>query len=204
MSEVKRYEFGVEIEGCYAQYHGEESADGEYVEFAVFDRVTAERDAALGREAALIDQLDAALRQVKANWDYAEDKQQRLTAADEKNDTLSTAYVSAGEREHLLRLRVADLEGLLQMFIENTDDKDVIELAEHALKPAEPPLPEGWYGVDCEENNREPGITVRFGSGTEISSYGKCSRYLPYKMGVEIHCGASVNGVIYYCAGCKP
>ena len=60
-----------------------------------------------------------------------------LTAADEKNDTLSTAYVSAGEREHLLRLRVADLEGLLQMFIENTDDKDVIELAQHALKPAE-------------------------------------------------------------------
>jgi len=47
------------------------------------------------------------------------------------------------------------------------------DILDAALKPAEPPLPEGWYGVDCEENNREPGITVRFGSGTEISSYGK-------------------------------
>ena len=82
-----------------------------------------------------------------------------LTAADEKNDTLSTAYVSAGEREHLLRLRVADLEGLLQMFIENTDDKDVIELAQHALKPAEPAKDEhactgcgskGWT-ANCKE-----------------------------------------------------
>ena len=82
-----------------------------------------------------------------------------LTTADEKNDTLSTAYVSAGEREHLLRLRVADLEGLLQMFIENTDDKDVIELAQHALKPAEPAKDEhactgcgskGWT-ANCKE-----------------------------------------------------
>ena len=80
-----------------------------YVREEDFDRVTAERDAL----------------------------QALLTAADEKNDTLSTAYLSAGVREHLLRLRVADLEGLLQMFIENTDDKDVIELAQHALKPAE-------------------------------------------------------------------
>lgn len=33
--------------------------------------------------------------------------------------------------------RVDLLEGLLQMFIENTDDRDVIELSQHALKPAE-------------------------------------------------------------------
>ncbi|QLG93741.1 hypothetical protein HZF02_18065 [Pseudomonas yamanorum] len=39
--------------------------------------------------------------------------QQRLTAADEANDMLSTAYVRAGEREHELRLRVDLLEGLL-------------------------------------------------------------------------------------------
>ncbi|MBP6954500.1 MAG: hypothetical protein KBC45_08765 [Pseudomonas sp.] len=106
-------------------------AAGEYVYANDFDRVTAERDSL----------------------------QQRLTAADEKNDTLSTAYVSAGEREHLLRLRVADLEGLLQMFIENTDDKDVIELAQHALKPAEPAKDEhactgcgskGWT-ANCKE-----------------------------------------------------
>lgn len=33
-----------------------------------------------------------------------------LTAADEKNDTLSVAYLRAGEREHELRLRVDRLE----------------------------------------------------------------------------------------------
>ena len=33
------------------------------------------------REAALTDYLDAALKQVKENWDYAQDKQQRLTIA---------------------------------------------------------------------------------------------------------------------------
>lgn len=39
-------------------------------------------NAALDREAALAGHLDAALRQVKANWDYAQDKQQRLTVAE--------------------------------------------------------------------------------------------------------------------------
>ena len=171
MSEVKRYDFGVEAEGCYAQYEGEESAGGEYVKFEDFDRVTADRDAL----------------------------QALLTAADERADVLETA-----------------LAGMLFAFDDGVGrdwSEDLLDFARKLttakefntpLKPAEPPLPEGWYGVDCEENNREPGITVLFGSGTEISSYGKCSRYLPYKKGVEIHCGASVNGVIYYCAGCKP
>lgn len=58
MSEVQRYNFGIEIEGCYSQYAGEEAPQGEYVKFTDFDRVTAERDAL----------------------------QQRLTAADERND----------------------------------------------------------------------------------------------------------------------
>lgn len=57
--------------------------------FEAIDRVTAERDAL----------------------------QQRLTAADEKNDTLSVAYLRAGEREHELRLRVGLLEGLLQRVV---------------------------------------------------------------------------------------
>lgn len=77
-----------------------------------------------------------------------------LTAADEKNDKLSTAYVSAGEREHKLRLRVNALEGLLQMFIENTDDKDVIELAQHALKPAE------GGGSTCNQIREETGLPI--------------------------------------------
>ena len=41
-------------------------------------------NAALDREAALAGHLDAAMRQVKANWDYAQDKQQRLTVAEQR------------------------------------------------------------------------------------------------------------------------
>lgn len=41
-------------------------------------------NAALDREAELAGHLDAALRQVKANWDYAQDKQQRLTVAEQR------------------------------------------------------------------------------------------------------------------------
>ena len=48
-------------------------------------RVYAEAyEESLAREAALTDHLDAALRQVKANWDYAQDKQQRLTATEQR------------------------------------------------------------------------------------------------------------------------
>ncbi|WP_044271197.1 hypothetical protein [Pseudomonas fluorescens] len=125
MSEVKRY---------YVHWNDQryvaDPKNGNLVMVEDFDRVTADRDA-----------LRNEVGQVKGEYDRAVNKvdalQALLTAADEKNDTLSTAYVSAGEREHLLRLRVADLEGLLQMFIENTYDKDVIELAQHALKSAE-------------------------------------------------------------------
>ena len=178
------------------------------------DRVTAERDAALGREAALIDQLDAALRQVKANWDYAQDKQQRLTAADERADVLESVSVKQAALLDELGIPLDEVDDLFGETLKNSkryeylrsvmavenfpaphpawsepsevESKRIDDLCDAALKPAEPPLPEGWYGVDCEENNREPGITVRFGSGTEISSYGKCSRYLPYKMVTEI------------------
>ena len=33
--------------------------------------------------------------------------------------------------------RIGELEGLLQMFVGNSDDKDVVELSEHALKLVE-------------------------------------------------------------------
>ena len=139
------------------------------------------------------------------------------------------------ERDAALE-RVTELEGLLRTW-RNGCDMTVEawgvrrDKTDAALKPAEPPLPEGWYGVDCEENNREPGITVRFypavqlGSGFDIYSYG-CAEGVPRPMtfismsdhkcpnksyavkeitrGTKSPCGILVNGVIYYCEGCKP
>lgn len=141
MSEVTRHLAGDIYEGAEVVYATD------------FDRVTAERDA-----------LRNEVGQIKGEYDRAVNKvdalQALLTAADEKNDTLSTAYVSAGEREHEMRLRVADLEGLLQMFIENTDDKDVIELAQHALHPAD-----GSKPSTCTWS--EVGFSWRTGCGKE-------------------------------------
>ena len=57
------------------------------------DQRKVDRDAALDREAALDGYLDAALRQAKANWDYAQDKQQLLSVAEHR----------AGKMEELLR-----------------------------------------------------------------------------------------------------
>ncbi|MBS6081870.1 MAG: hypothetical protein KIC49_11710 [Pseudomonas fluorescens] len=89
---------------------------------------------------------DAAIRD-KRLMDKIDALQALLTAADEKNDTLSTAYVSAGEREHLLRLRVDVLEGLLRRVVESSvlsfeqDAPEALESLEAdicaALKPAE-------------------------------------------------------------------
>ena len=131
MSEVKRYDMDGFMGGLVAH------PDGAWYHMDDYDRVAAERDALLRREVLAKEQIDEHLSVVRDQRTKIDALQALLTAADEKNDTLSTAYLSAGVREHLLRLRVADLEGLLQMFIENTDDKDVIELAQHALKPAE-------------------------------------------------------------------
>lgn len=58
------------------RYAGGKEHDVKYVSEVAYD-------AALSREAALIGHLDAALRQVKANWDYANDNQQRLTVTKE-------------------------------------------------------------------------------------------------------------------------
>lgn len=56
------------------------------------DRVTAERDAALGREAALREELDASKRGLtvlaELDSETIESMQQRLTAADERVDVL--------------------------------------------------------------------------------------------------------------------
>lgn len=66
-----------------------ESADRQHLRAVNAER---ERDAALAREAALDDHVDAALRQVKANWDYAQDKQQRLTVAEQRAEMLEREF----------------------------------------------------------------------------------------------------------------
>lgn len=77
-------------------------------------------NAALDREAALAGHLDAALRQVKANWDYAQDKQQRLTVAEQLL------------RETLPHLRFC--KGMGRKFAEKLDGLDL--RIEAALKSA--------------------------------------------------------------------
>lgn len=52
-------------------------------------------------------------------------------------DALKAERDALQQRMTAAEKRVGDLEGLLQMFVENSDDKDVVELSEHALKPAE-------------------------------------------------------------------
>src|SRR5450830_1179682 len=64
------------------------------------------------------------------------DLQQRLTAADEANDKLSTAYVAAGEREHELRLRVDVLEGLLRDINDAPGGSQFKKHIDTALNPA--------------------------------------------------------------------
>ena len=54
-------------------------------------------DAALDREASLDGHLDAALRQAKANWDYAQDKKQRLTVAEQRAYDMIHALTIADE-----------------------------------------------------------------------------------------------------------
>ena len=87
MSEVIRYLAshtpyeGLDLNGQCARH------DGDYfVSASDFDRVTAERDAALGREAA-ITRRESLFKEKLADCESAlVDAQQRLTAADELND----------------------------------------------------------------------------------------------------------------------
>lgn len=95
MSEVKRYYIGV--------YGGEAQArvclqgikglirDSEGKHFTLaddFDRVTAERDAALGREAALREELAKAKKETIYKHAALVSKAKALTAADERADVL--------------------------------------------------------------------------------------------------------------------
>ena len=92
MSEVKQYDI--------AAYNGgmDEIVDGNCVLFSDFDRVTAERDAALRQVETITADRDAE-KQMKAKARIqrdvqtakATDLQNRLTAADERADTAITA-----------------------------------------------------------------------------------------------------------------
>lgn len=99
-----------------------------------YEDVVAERDAALAREAALDDHLDAALRQVKANWDYAQDKQQRLTVAEQRAAVMEKA-LSRIAREHDCGCSPCTGSCTSQVALEITVDA-MRDIAIAALKPA--------------------------------------------------------------------
>lgn len=91
MSEVKRYTF--------------KGAAGYYVYAGDFDRVTAERDAALGREAALLLQCGGMQMTI-------DELQQRLTAADERADVLEGLV---GEVLDAIGREPLDLDAVLRL-----------------------------------------------------------------------------------------
>ena len=83
MSEVKRYTF--------------KGAAGYYVYSKDFDRVTAERDAALGREKECQRQLGERWKDIEALRNTVESQSDRLTAADERADVLKGLLANAYE-----------------------------------------------------------------------------------------------------------
>lgn len=114
MSEVKRFGFGLDGPGF------RQCSDGCYVLISDFDRVTAERDAALGREADLVERLTELRAELKtqtlradAAVGDANEAEQRLTAADELIDSTKAELAWQESDNAELRNRVAVLEGLL-------------------------------------------------------------------------------------------
>lgn len=139
MSDVKRYDFGIDIEGCYSQYAGEESPQGEYVKFTDFDRVTAERDAALEELCARAGTIGRLTGERAA-------LQQRLTAAAEQDDRNNRVLKIAADEVLSLEKRVGVLEGLLRDVSESVTGRqgtfaripaDWFDRRDAALKPAE-------------------------------------------------------------------
>lgn len=51
-------------------------------------------------------------------------------------DVCAGQIAALQQRLTVAEQRASELEQLLQMFIDNSDDKDVVELSEYALKPA--------------------------------------------------------------------
>ncbi len=145
MSEVKRYaRMGDLVEstpGLLKLY----PAMTVYVLGYDFDRVTAERDAALGREAALREELKTSRAAFKEELDgvkytrrrFRQERdqlQQRLTAADERADALEGLLREIRQSCELSKLRDAQIDA--------------------ALKPAEAHcnIPACDYQIDMDQN----------------------------------------------------
>lgn len=133
MSEVERYW----IDPSRLVQKGWHQDDTCVVKDWAYDRVTAERDAALGRE-------KECQRQLGERWKDIEALQSSLDSADASSQTLHEVIARIrSERDALQVLLTAADERddqrkeLLQMFIDNSGDKDVVELCMHALNTAE-------------------------------------------------------------------
>lgn len=81
------------------------------------------------REAALREEIEMA-KQVQETTDAI------VTMVDGQRDHWIEKCGLLKQRLTVAEQRIGELEGLLQMFVDNSDDKDVVELSEHALKPA--------------------------------------------------------------------
>lgn len=131
MSEVKRY-----YVGKYGLVEGEALGRLSVVLAADFDRVTDERDAALGREAVLREELKSSRFETRVengalimmtekandlNTDLAlaeddlEECQKRLTAADERADRLESGIKWEAERNALLMASLTEAEDILSV-----------------------------------------------------------------------------------------
>lgn len=135
MSEVKRYDMDNFRGGLVVH------PDGDWYRKYDFDRVTAERDAALVSE-------QVSIGAVAHNQLVIKELQHRLTAADERADHDARVSAIAVEDVLLLQKRADVLEGLLRRVVESSvlsfeqDAPEALESLETdicaALKPAEP------------------------------------------------------------------
>jgi hypothetical protein len=123
MSEVKRFQI------CGGDWEGKPHEKGEWVLALDFDRVTAERDAALGREDMLREEVERQNDIAHAEKVECSKLQQRLTAADERADVLETALKKISVR------CVAYIEAEREMPEPSVEVCQMIASA--ALKPAE-------------------------------------------------------------------
>lgn len=148
MSEVKRFS-----EGRFSGF-GTEHPQGCWVRAEDFDRITAERDAALGREAALIEKITAIRAEhddrIKFRNIRCDELQQRLTAADEAldkaDDEFSLMSLEAGQRIDVLEGLLRDSKDVMSGIWDTSYDHeagdalaalDLMGRIDAALKPAE-------------------------------------------------------------------
>lgn len=115
--------------GAVGDYSKPGYADNSTVEARAFEEWNKRATFYCGPEPSVVSALQEDLYQAKGARDAEMMSgirlQQRLTVAEK---------------------RIGELEGLLQMFVDNSDDKDVVELSEHALKAADDcaPIDDKW------------------------------------------------------------